>query len=138
MNLKNYSQGSYNKLYIYKIYSQGSFKCGECLEGYMGDPQFGCEPIPECGSELPGAVNPCDSNAGCVVARGKAFCQVCAVARHCFTTGIKILNVLRVCYSVLKLTHFCQTFIHFYYLVSEKVKGTKIVFVIILNLFLIV
>jgi len=57
------------------INTPGSFKCGECLEGYSGDPQFGCEPIPECGSELPGAVNPCHANAGCVVARGKTFCQ---------------------------------------------------------------
>jgi len=54
------------------INTAGSFSCGDCLPGFIGDPKFSCEPLPECGE---GSTTNCDENAQCIVVRNKAYCQ---------------------------------------------------------------
>lgn len=57
------------------INTEGSFICGECLEGFVGNADYGCEPVAECGGVGPNSVADCHENAQCVIARGKAYCQ---------------------------------------------------------------
>lgn len=57
------------------INTEGSVKCGECMEGYVGNGEFGCEAIPECGGVGPNSVNACHENAKCIIVRSKAYCQ---------------------------------------------------------------
>uniref|UniRef100_A0A8C4P0A3 Si:ch211-43f4.1 n=1 Tax=Dicentrarchus labrax TaxID=13489 RepID=A0A8C4P0A3_DICLA len=44
----------------------GSFRCGPCLAGYVGDQRRGCKPERACGNGQP---NPCHASAECIVHR---------------------------------------------------------------------
>ncbi|XP_035503425.2 cartilage oligomeric matrix protein [Scophthalmus maximus] len=51
----------------------GSFRCGPCKTGYVGDQRRGCKPERACGNGQP---NPCHASAECIVHReGKIECQ---------------------------------------------------------------
>ena len=64
---------SFSKSTVWNKQFKGSFSCGDCLPGFIGDPKFSCEPLPECGE---GSTTNCDENAQCIVVRNKAYCQV--------------------------------------------------------------
>ncbi|XP_034386708.1 cartilage oligomeric matrix protein [Cyclopterus lumpus] len=51
----------------------GSFRCGPCNAGYVGDQRRGCKPERACGNGQP---NPCHTSAECIVHReGRLDCQ---------------------------------------------------------------
>ncbi|XP_038150976.1 cartilage oligomeric matrix protein isoform X1 [Cyprinodon tularosa] len=51
----------------------GSFRCGPCKPGYIGDQRNGCKPERACGNGQP---NPCHPSAECIVHReGNIECQ---------------------------------------------------------------
>uniref|UniRef100_A0A7N8XTN6 Si:ch211-43f4.1 n=1 Tax=Mastacembelus armatus TaxID=205130 RepID=A0A7N8XTN6_9TELE len=51
----------------------GSFRCGPCNPGYVGDQRQGCKPERACGNGQP---NPCHASAECIVHReGTIECQ---------------------------------------------------------------
>ncbi|KAK5619814.1 Thrombospondin-4 [Crenichthys baileyi] len=51
----------------------GSFRCGPCKPGYVGDQRHGCKPERACGNGQP---NPCHPSAECIVHReGTIECQ---------------------------------------------------------------
>ncbi|CAL8252666.1 unnamed protein product [Merluccius merluccius] len=51
----------------------GSYRCGSCKKGYIGDQKRGCRPERACGNGQP---NPCHASAECIVLRdGKIECQ---------------------------------------------------------------
>uniref|UniRef100_A0A4W5MEE1 Thrombospondin 4b n=1 Tax=Hucho hucho TaxID=62062 RepID=A0A4W5MEE1_9TELE len=53
--------------------SAGSYICGGCKTGYIGDQVKGCKPERSCGNSL---TNPCDVNAQCIQERdGSITCQ---------------------------------------------------------------
>ncbi|XP_039614306.1 thrombospondin-4a [Polypterus senegalus] len=53
--------------------SAGSFQCGGCKAGFVGNQLSGCRPERSCGN---GLVNPCNINAECSVQRdGNTSCQ---------------------------------------------------------------
>uniref|UniRef100_A0A3B4ATT5 Uncharacterized protein n=1 Tax=Periophthalmus magnuspinnatus TaxID=409849 RepID=A0A3B4ATT5_9GOBI len=51
----------------------GSYRCGPCITGYVGDQRKGCKPERACGNGQP---NPCHASAECIVHReGTIECQ---------------------------------------------------------------
>ncbi|KAG7477060.1 hypothetical protein MATL_G00089220 [Megalops atlanticus] len=56
--------------------SVGSYHCGSCKEGYVGDQVKGCKPERSCGNSL---LNPCDVNAECKVERDGSISCVCGI-----------------------------------------------------------
>ncbi|KAK2835360.1 hypothetical protein Q5P01_015844 [Channa striata] len=51
----------------------GSYRCGSCKTGYVGDQRSGCKPERACGNGQP---NPCHGSADCIVHReGTIECQ---------------------------------------------------------------
>uniref|UniRef100_A0A3B3VEH6 Si:ch211-43f4.1 n=1 Tax=Poecilia latipinna TaxID=48699 RepID=A0A3B3VEH6_9TELE len=51
----------------------GSFRCGPCKPGYVGDQRLGCRPERACGNGQP---SPCHASADCIVHReGTIECQ---------------------------------------------------------------
>ncbi|KFM64245.1 Thrombospondin-4, partial [Stegodyphus mimosarum] len=64
--------------------TMGSFTCGECIEGFVGNQTFGCHPHP--GMCPDGTV--CDGNADCELRRGLSQYQCRSV-----TVGEKPLSV---------------------------------------------
>ncbi|KAJ8374735.1 hypothetical protein SKAU_G00053150 [Synaphobranchus kaupii] len=54
----------------------GSFRCGPCKPGYVGDQRRGCKPERACGS---GQSNPCHANAECIVHRDGSVDCSCGV-----------------------------------------------------------
>uniref|UniRef100_A0AAQ6ABJ8 Cartilage oligomeric matrix protein n=1 Tax=Amphiprion ocellaris TaxID=80972 RepID=A0AAQ6ABJ8_AMPOC len=55
---------------------QGSFRCGPCKPGYVGDQRRGCKPERACGNGQP---NPCHASAECIVHREGAIECRCGV-----------------------------------------------------------
>ncbi|XP_060062746.1 cartilage oligomeric matrix protein-like [Ylistrum balloti] len=55
----------------------GSFVCGDCVDGYVGNQTFGCRKI---GTQCPDGVSECDINARCILRRGiKGFICQCSI-----------------------------------------------------------
>ncbi|XP_033749702.1 cartilage oligomeric matrix protein-like isoform X2 [Pecten maximus] len=55
----------------------GSFVCGDCDDGYIGNQTFGCRKI---GTQCPDGIMECDINARCVLRRGiKGFVCQCSI-----------------------------------------------------------
>ncbi|XP_061527718.1 thrombospondin-4a [Phycodurus eques] len=54
----------------------GSFRCGDCKNGFRGDQASGCQGTRLCPNGQP---NPCDANAECVVQRDGSISCVCGV-----------------------------------------------------------
>uniref|UniRef100_A0AAQ5ZBI2 Cartilage oligomeric matrix protein n=1 Tax=Amphiprion ocellaris TaxID=80972 RepID=A0AAQ5ZBI2_AMPOC len=54
----------------------GSFRCGPCKPGYVGDQRRGCKPERACGNGQP---NPCHASAECIVHREGAIECRCGV-----------------------------------------------------------
>ncbi|XP_043919658.1 thrombospondin-4 isoform X3 [Protopterus annectens] len=58
------------------INTMGSFYCGICEPGYIGDQLQGCKPERSCGN---GAINPCSINAECSASRSGAVTCTCNI-----------------------------------------------------------
>ncbi|KAJ8261271.1 hypothetical protein COCON_G00169940 [Conger conger] len=56
--------------------SAGSYHCGSCKEGYVGDQVKGCKPEKSCGNSLQ---NPCDDNAQCTTERDGSISCTCGI-----------------------------------------------------------
>ncbi|XP_078702279.1 cartilage oligomeric matrix protein-like isoform X1 [Branchiostoma floridae x Branchiostoma belcheri] len=56
--------------------TMGSFRCGPCLTGYVGNQTVGCRPGRRCSD---GGTNPCDENANCKVTRPGQYSCECKV-----------------------------------------------------------
>ncbi|CAB1448380.1 unnamed protein product [Pleuronectes platessa] len=56
--------------------SVGSYQCGTCKTGFIGDQQKGCKPEVSCGNSL---TNPCDGNAQCTVERDGSVSCLCGI-----------------------------------------------------------
>ncbi|CAL1615968.1 unnamed protein product [Knipowitschia caucasica] len=56
--------------------TEGSFYCGECKTGFIGDQTKGCQGTRLCPNGLP---NPCHAKADCVLARDGSIRCVCGV-----------------------------------------------------------
>ncbi|XP_069137277.1 cartilage oligomeric matrix protein-like [Argopecten irradians] len=55
----------------------GSFVCGDCDEGYIGNQTFGCRKL---GTQCPDGIKECDINARCILRRGiKGFVCQCSI-----------------------------------------------------------
>ncbi|MBN3322731.1 TSP4B protein, partial [Atractosteus spatula] len=54
----------------------GSFRCGGCKAGFVGDQVKGCRPERSCGNSL---LNPCNINAQCIVERDGDISCVCGI-----------------------------------------------------------
>lgn len=67
----------YSKIFnsfILILYDQGSFRCGGCKPGYIGDQRSGCRPERMCANGQP---SPCHEKAECIVHRdGTLECRV--------------------------------------------------------------
>lgn len=56
------------------VVPQGSYKCGACKPGFLGNQTSGCFPRKSCDALT---FNPCDSNAHCTNERnGEVACRV--------------------------------------------------------------
>nr|NP_001121588.1 thrombospondin Bii precursor [Ciona intestinalis]ABD14152.1 thrombospondin Bii [Ciona intestinalis] len=71
------------------VNTAGSFRCGQCLPGYIGHPSIGCEPMERCGDPARGQIDSCHPYAECLVRRRNPICQ-CTVgwAGNGFICGI--------------------------------------------------
>ncbi|KAJ1209432.1 hypothetical protein NDU88_004810 [Pleurodeles waltl] len=58
------------------INTMGSFRCGSCKPGYIGDQVKGCKPNKSCKDRT---LNPCSINAQCIEERGGGITCVCAI-----------------------------------------------------------
>ncbi|KAJ0019347.1 hypothetical protein NQD34_006916 [Periophthalmus magnuspinnatus] len=59
-----------------QTHKQGSFYCGECKPGFIGDQNRGCQGTRLCPNGLP---SPCAANADCVLERDGTISCVCGV-----------------------------------------------------------
>lgn len=61
-------------LLTHTLCSQGSYKCGGCKPGFLGNQTSGCLPRQSCAALT---FNPCDANAHCTMERnGEVACRV--------------------------------------------------------------
>ncbi|XP_007890281.1 thrombospondin-4 [Callorhinchus milii] len=58
------------------INTMGSFRCGSCRSGYVGDQLRGCKPEQSCTNHL---LNPCHTNAQCFMERGGNVSCTCGI-----------------------------------------------------------
>ena len=65
------------------VNTDGSFYCGDCLSGYVGNQSVGCHLSP--GSCPDGTV--CDRNAECFFAGGRSYRYVFTVSLKCKNAG---------------------------------------------------
>lgn len=71
------------------VVSQGSYKCGGCKPGFLGNQTSGCFPRKSCAALT---FNPCDSNAHCTNERnGEVACRV-SVRGHSDTSSYFLFN----------------------------------------------
>uniref|UniRef100_UPI00398F299C thrombospondin-4-like n=1 Tax=Pristiophorus japonicus TaxID=55135 RepID=UPI00398F299C len=68
------------------INTMGSFRCGACLTGYVGDQLRGCKPEKSCSNKL---LNPCHANAQCFLGRDGIISCTCGIgwAGNGYTCG---------------------------------------------------
>ncbi|XP_072904312.1 thrombospondin-4a [Hemitrygon akajei] len=58
------------------INTMGSYQCGDCQSGYVGDQVRGCRPQKSCNNKL---LNPCHANAQCFLERDGIISCICGI-----------------------------------------------------------